>query len=86
MTTELDTEIATLRARRRSPGMKAWLRTLPPFDRRSIREPSERDAYWANVQARLAVSDAASLHATRASERPNPTTEPLIRAGDRLIA
>jgi hypothetical protein len=86
MTTELDTEIAALRARRGSPGIQGWLRTLRPFDRRSIREPSERDAYWANVQARLAVSDAASLHATRATEPPNPTTEPLFRTGDRLIA
>jgi hypothetical protein len=31
------------------------------FDRRSIREPDERDVYWVNVQRRLAESDAAFL-------------------------
>lgn len=67
--TQLDVEIASLRARRRSPSFSAWLRTLRPFDRRAIREPSERDVYWATVQRRLAASDASSLMA-RASERP----------------
>ena len=36
----------------------AWVRSLRPFDRRAIREPGERDAYWAVVQERLAASDA----------------------------
>ena len=59
--TELDLEIAALRERRQSPGLVAWIRGLRLFDRRSIREPDERDAYWANVQRRLAESDAAFL-------------------------
>jgi hypothetical protein len=59
--TELELELADLRQRRRSTGFVAWLRSLPPFDRRSIREPDERDAYWINVQRRLAESDAAFL-------------------------
>lgn len=54
-------ELAALRERRRSPGLGAWLRSLRPFDRRAIREPDERDAYWVNVQRRLAESDAAFL-------------------------
>jgi hypothetical protein len=54
-------EIAALRQRRRSPGFTAWLRSHRPFDRRAIREPDERDAYWVNVQKRLAESDAAFL-------------------------
>jgi hypothetical protein len=57
--TELELELAALRKRRRSSGFVAWLRTLRPFDRRAIREPDERDAYWLNVQRRLAESDAA---------------------------
>ena len=85
MTTQLDAELAALRARRRSPGMRAWLRTLRPFDRRAIREPSERDSYWANVQARLAVSDAESLHAMRATAPPDPTIQPLVLPAERLI-
>jgi hypothetical protein len=58
---ELDLELAALRAKRRSPGLLGWLRSHRPFDRRSIREPDERDAYWVNVQVRLAQSDAAYL-------------------------
>jgi hypothetical protein len=59
--TELDLELAALRERRQSTGLVAWLRSLRPFDRRAIREPDERDAYWLNVQRRLAESDAAFL-------------------------
>jgi hypothetical protein len=69
MTTNVDVELAALRARRRSPGLMAWVRGLPPFDRRTIRDPDERDAYWANVQQRLAESDAALLR-YRATEPP----------------
>lgn len=56
--TQLEMELAALRRKRRSIGLLAWMRGLPPFDRRSIREPDERDAYWAVVQERLAASDA----------------------------
>jgi hypothetical protein len=59
--TELDMELAALRQRRPSNGFVAWLRGLRPFDRRAIREPDERDAYWVNVQRRLVESDAAFL-------------------------
>jgi hypothetical protein len=59
--TELEMELAALRARRRSAGFMAWARSLHPFDRRAIREPDDRDAYWVNVQRRLAESDAAFL-------------------------
>ena len=37
------------------------MRSHRPFDRRAIREPDDRDAYWVNVQRRLAQSDAAYL-------------------------
>jgi hypothetical protein len=59
--TELDLELAALRERRMSTGLVPWLRSLRPFDRRSIREPDARDVYWVNVQRRLAESDAAFL-------------------------
>lgn len=59
--TQLELEIAALRKRRQSTGFVAFFRGLRPFDRRAIREPDERDAYWINVQRRLAESDAASL-------------------------
>jgi hypothetical protein len=59
--THLDVELNALRARRQRPGLYAWLRSLTLFDRRSIREPDARDAYWVNVQRRLAESDAAFL-------------------------
>jgi len=59
--TALELELAALRARRESTGLVAWIRGLRPFDRRSIRDPDERDAYWLNVQRRLAESDAAFL-------------------------
>ena len=58
---EIELDLATLRQRRRSPGLIAWLRSHRPFDRRAIREPDERDEYWVNVQKRLAESDAAFL-------------------------
>lgn len=59
--TQLELEIAALRERRPSRGLIAWLRGLRPFDRRAIRVPDERDAYWVTVQCRLAESDAAFL-------------------------
>ncbi len=59
--TKLELELAALRQRRQSRGLVAWLRGLPPFDRRAIREPNDRDVYWINVQRRLAESDAAFL-------------------------
>lgn len=58
--TGLELDLATLRARRQSTGLVAWIRGLRPFDRRSIRDPDLRDA-WVNVQRRLAESDAAFL-------------------------
>ncbi len=59
--TQLELELAALRQRRQSSGFVAFFRGLRPFDRRAIKEPDERDAYWINVQRRLAESDAASL-------------------------
>ena len=59
--TELDLALAALRERRQSRGLVAWVRSHRPFDRRSIREPDERDEYWVRVQQRLAESDAAFL-------------------------
>jgi hypothetical protein len=59
--TELEMELAALRRRRQSTGLVAWFRSLRPFDRRAIREPDERDAYWVNVRRRLAESDAGFL-------------------------
>ena len=70
MTTQLEVEISALRARRHSPGLMAWLRGLALFDRRAIRDPDSRDAYWANVQRRLAESDYVSLTRHRSTERP----------------
>jgi hypothetical protein len=67
----LDLELAHLRQRRGPSPVVVWLRGHGPFDRRSIREPAERDAYWARVQQRLAESDAESLH-RRATEPPTP--------------
>jgi hypothetical protein len=57
--TQLELEIAALRERRQSSGLIPWLRGLRPFDRRAIRVPNERDAYWVNIQRRLAESEAA---------------------------
>jgi len=71
----LDLELAPLRNRRGPSPVVIWLRGHRPFDRRSIREPSDRDAYWARVQQRLAESDAASLH-LRATEPPTPIPHP----------
>lgn len=64
--TQLDIELAALRARRRSPGFGTWLRQFAPFDRRAIRDPDARDQYWANLQRRLAESDYESLIRHRA--------------------
>ena len=69
--TQLDVELNALRARRQRPGLYAWLRSLKLFDRRSIREPDERDAYWVNVQRRLAESDAAHLRRYTSAEPPD---------------
>lgn len=70
----LDIELAALRQRRHSPSLSARLRRYRPFDRRSIREPDDRDVYWVRVQRRLAESDVAALH-HRAAELPPLTTE-----------
>jgi hypothetical protein len=59
--TEFELELAALRRRRQSSGFVALFRSLRPFDRRAIREPDQRDAYWVNVKRRLAESDAAFL-------------------------
>jgi len=59
--TQLELQLAALRQRRQSTGLVAWFRGLRPFDRRAIREPDARDAYWVNLQRRLAESDAAFL-------------------------
>jgi hypothetical protein len=59
--TELELELAALRERRKSSGFVAWLRSHRPFDRRTIREPDDRDEYWVHVQRRLAESDAEFL-------------------------
>lgn len=71
---DLDLELAELRRRRQSPSITARMRRYRPFDRRSIREPGDRDVYWARVQQRLAESDAATLH-LRAAELPPASTE-----------
>lgn len=72
---ELEMELAALRERRRSPGLGAWLRSLRPFDRRAIREPDDRDAYWVNVQRRLAESDAAFLTRFESARPTDPSTK-----------
>jgi hypothetical protein len=58
---DLELELAALRQRRQTTGFVVWLRSHRPFDRRSIREPDERDDYWVRVQQRLTESDAAFL-------------------------
>jgi hypothetical protein len=68
--TQLDLELAALRARRRSPGFGAWLRQFAPFDRRVIRDPDARDVYWVNLQRRLAESDYESQTRHRAYVQP----------------
>jgi hypothetical protein len=73
--TALDVEIAALRQRRAAPSLMARLRRLPPFERRAIRDPDERDAYWVRVRVRLEQSDAATLmrhDASVGAERPEP--------------
>jgi hypothetical protein len=74
--TQLEAELTALRARRRSPSLMDRLRGVRPFDRRSIRQPAERDAYWANVQRRLVESEAALLIASRSTEPPPRQTTP----------
>ena len=74
MTTQLDLELAALRQRRQRIGFVAWLHSLRPFDRRAIRVPSERDAYWINIRRRLAESDAAFL--TRFNPYGSADSEP----------
>ncbi|HEU5325151.1 MAG TPA: hypothetical protein VFV59_04635 [Candidatus Limnocylindria bacterium] len=79
--TDLELELAALRRRRRSPGFAAWLRQFAPFDRRAIRDPDERDAYWVTVQQRLVESDAQYLMNSRATEPPVRTDLPLLIGG-----
>jgi hypothetical protein len=75
--TTLDMELAALRKRRRSIGFTtwarstfmAWLYTQPPFDRRAIREPDERDVYWVRVQQRLAAIEATYMPRRDAYDR-----------------
>ncbi len=64
---DLELELAALRTRR-YPRLTVWFRGMRPFDRRSIREPAERDVYWERVQRRLAESDYESLTRYRVSE------------------
>ncbi|HEX7173057.1 MAG TPA: hypothetical protein VF365_10665 [Candidatus Limnocylindria bacterium] len=78
MTTQLDLDLAALRARRRSPGLMAWVRGLPLLDRRSIKDPDSRDVYWVNVQRRLAESDAESLTRFRSTQRPEKSATDLL--------
>jgi hypothetical protein len=75
--TQLDIELAALRARRRSPGFGAWLRRFAPFDRRAIRDPDARDVYWVNLKRRLAESDYESLVRHRASVSGPTSPEPV---------
>jgi hypothetical protein len=73
---ELEAELAALRQRRQSRGFMAWLRSLRPFDRRSIREPDARDAYWLKLQRRLSESEAAFLtrhHPYGTTDRTDPS-------------
>lgn len=70
---ELDLQLAALRARKPRQGFTAWMRGFQPFDRRAIRVPSERDAYWTTLQRRLAESDAAFILAQRATQPPTRT-------------
>jgi hypothetical protein len=74
--TQAEIEIAALRARRRSPSLKDRLRGFALFDRRAIREPAARDAYWVTVQQRLAESDAAFLIGSRSTEPPPRPSHP----------
>ena len=69
--THIELEIAALRTRRSRRPFTAWLRSLRPFDRRTIRDPRERDAYWAAVQRRLAESDAAFILGQLATDPPS---------------
>ena len=75
--TQLEMELAALRRRRHSVGFVAWMRSHRPFDRRAIREPDERDAYWAVVQERLAASDARIIRNN--AYVPEPSTALVVR-------
>lgn len=76
---QIELELAALRAKRRNVGFVAWVRSLRPFDRRAIRDPDERDAYWVLLQRRLAESDAAYLLSQAAAEPPAaPTSTELL--------
>jgi hypothetical protein len=77
---DLDLELAALRRRRQSPSLSARLRRYRPFDRRAIREPGDRDVYWARVQQRLAESDVTTLR-HRAAELPPPESTSLELVG-----
>ena len=72
--TDLDAQLAALRTRRPETTLYARMRRMRPFDRRAIREPGERDAYWATVQRRLAAIDheARTLYATERDAVPTP--------------
>ena len=67
---QLDVELAALRTRHPRRSFSAWLRRHRPFDRRTIRDPRERDAYYAAVQRRLAQSDANFILGQSATEPP----------------
>ena len=69
VTTQIDLELTALRARRRRRSFVAWLRSSRPSER-TIRDPRERDAYWAAVQRRLAESHAAFILAQAATSPP----------------
>jgi hypothetical protein len=71
--THLEAELAALRVRRTRRTFTQWLRSVRPFDRRTIRDPRERDAYYAIVRRRLAESDAAFILGRLASEPPRRT-------------
>lgn len=70
---ELDLQLAALRARQPRRSLIAWMRRFQPFERRAIRVPAERDAYWATLQRRLAESDARFLLAQRETQPPTRT-------------
>lgn len=76
-------QLDALRRRRQPSSLGAWLHSLRWFDRRAIRDPDERDAYWVTVQRRLAESDAAFLtrhrpypQAALSSQAASTTTDP----------
>ncbi len=68
--THLEAELTALRMRRTRRTFAQWLRSVRPFDRRTIRDPRERDAYFATVQRRLAESDASFILGQLSTEQP----------------